>query len=102
MSDRTDRPAPEDLPALAPSRRDGPGQLGGHQDEDGPVAGRWNHRRFVIKIHLGDHIGVVGWRRRGSQGQPGSPRSLQRATTMMSATARAAKKARVQEPQRAV
>ena len=29
MSDRTDRPAPEDLPALAPSRRDGPGQLGG-------------------------------------------------------------------------
>ena len=29
MSDRTDRPAPADLPALAPSRRDWPGQLGG-------------------------------------------------------------------------
>jgi hypothetical protein len=43
MSDRTDRPAPEDLPALAPSRRDGPGQLGGHQDGDGPCLCRKSH-----------------------------------------------------------
>ena len=58
------------------------------------LSGRGRARRWPLEPPafrcrnpaFGDSVGVVGSKRRGSQGQPGSPRSLRRATPLMSAT----------------